>query len=143
MFDVTLLWACNGGQKLTRLGPAWVSGRFALALLVSVCRTPHSFTLCRLLRSSHRSSSGGLHCGGTTTLSVISNVKGCLLCHCHGPGPFVQLCVFLVIVFCFGSSVLLQLSVSLFSLPCFPAASNPLVILCIYVPVSVSSGSHH
>lgn len=60
----TLLCACNGGQKLTRLGPACVSGMLALARLVSVCRTPHSFTLCRSLRSSHRSSSDGLHCGG-------------------------------------------------------------------------------
>lgn len=73
--NFTLLWVCNGGQKLTRFGPACVSGRFALARLVSVCRAPHSFTLCRSLRSSHRSSSGGLHCGGTASPLIGSNVK--------------------------------------------------------------------
>lgn len=49
---------------MTRLGPACVSGRLALARPNSVCRTPHSFTLCRSLRSSHRSCSDGLHCRG-------------------------------------------------------------------------------
>ena len=63
-FDVTLLCAWIGGQKLTRFGPACVSGMLALARLVRVWRTPHSLTLCRSLRSSQRSSSDGLHWGG-------------------------------------------------------------------------------
>lgn len=45
VFNLTLLWVCRGGHRLTRLGPADVSGMLALALLISVCRTPHSFTL--------------------------------------------------------------------------------------------------
>lgn len=49
---------------MIRLGPACVSGRLALARPISVCRTPHSLTLCRSLRSSHRSCSDGLHCRG-------------------------------------------------------------------------------
>lgn len=64
---LTLLWLCVGGQRLSKLGPACVSGSWALARHMRVFRTPHSFMCCRSLRSSHRFCSGGLHCGGTCT----------------------------------------------------------------------------
>lgn len=51
----------SGGQKLIRLGPACVRGRLALARLVNVWSAPHSFTLCRSLKSSHRSNSEGFN----------------------------------------------------------------------------------
>lgn len=64
--DLTLPWVCVGGQKLTRLGPACVSGRWALARHMRVLRTPLSFKCRRSLRSSHRFCSGGLRCTGTS-----------------------------------------------------------------------------